>query len=305
VWLNDGNGFFSDTGQQLGRSGHGIDVGDLDGDGDPDLIISTHLDSAPSRVYLNDGNAVFQELEGVFAVNIGYSVHLLDIDGDGDLDAVGGAADAATVYLNDGTGHFSASEIVTPPTNVWGDLDSDGDVDLLIKEDGVGYSVRLNDGQGNLSQHWNHADPEAMHIGDMALGDVDGDGDLDVVITNGHFQSTSHPALVFLNDGTGRFADSGQRLSAVRNAGVSLSDLDGDGDLDLVLADYMEPCQIWMNDGDGGFRDSGFRFGDNQFYRHVHLGDLDGDGDLDIFLATFGLGEGPNEIWFNAASNGN
>jgi hypothetical protein len=305
VWLNDGSGFFSDTGQQLGRHGHGIDVGDLDGDGDPDLIITTHLDSAPSRVYLNDGTAVFQELEGVFAVNIGYSVDLLDIDGDGDLDAVGGAADAANVYLNDGTGHFSAAGISTPPTIVGGDLDSDGDVDLVIKQEGVGYSVRLNDGIGNLSQHWSHPDPEAMDLGDMALGDLDGDGDLDLVITNGHFQSTSHPASVFLNDGTGRFADSGQRLSAVRNAGVSLGDLDGDGDLDLVLADYMEPCQIWVNDGGGGFSDSGFRFGDDQFYRHVHLGDLDRDGDLDIFLATFGMGQGPNEIWFNSASNGN
>jgi Tol biopolymer transport system component len=86
VWLNDGSGFFSDTGQQLGRFGHGIDVGDLDGDGDPDVVITTHVDSAPSRVYLNDGNAIFQELEGVFEVNIGYSVDLLDIDGDGDLD---------------------------------------------------------------------------------------------------------------------------------------------------------------------------------------------------------------------------
>jgi Tol biopolymer transport system component len=305
VWLNDGSGFFTDTGQQLGKYGHGIDVGDLDGDGDPDLIISTHRDSAPSRVYLNDGHAVFQELEGAFEVNIGYSVDLLDIDGDGDLDAAGGAVEAAHVYLNDGTGRFSASEISTPPTNVWGDLDSDGDVDLVIKEENVGYSVRLNDGTGNLSQHWSHPDPEAMDLGDMALGDLDGDGDLDLVITNGHFQSTSHPALVFVNDGTGRFADSGQRLSAVRNGGVGLGDLDGDGDLDLVLADYMEPCQIWLNDGGGGFRDSGFRFGDDQLYRHVHLGDLDGDGDLDVLLATFGTNQGPNEIWFNSANSGN
>jgi hypothetical protein len=138
-----------------------------------------------------------------------------------------------------------------------------------------------------------------MRLGDIALGDVDHDGDLDAIITNGHFQSASYPAMVFINDGTGQFMDSGQRLSAVRNAGVALGDLDADGDLDLVLADYMEPCQIWLNDGNGQFTDSNVRVGGDQFYRHVHLGDLDGDRDLDIFLATFGMNEGPNEIWFN------
>ncbi len=304
VWLNDGGGFFADSGQQLGKYGHGVNVGDLDGDGDPDLLINTHQDSAPSRVYLNDGQAIFQELEGAFEANIGFDVHLFDLDGDGDLDAVGEAAYAANVYVNDGTGAFSASETAFPLTTVWGDLDADGDVDVLVKENGAGYAVHLNDGLGHFAQQWNHADGEVMDSGDMALGDVDTDGDLDAVITNGHFQSTSHPAMIFINDGRGRFTDSGQRLSAVKNAGVGLGDLDGDGDPDLVLTDYMEPCQIWLNDGSGQFTDSGFRFGDDQFYRHVHLGDLDGDGDWDIFLATFGMGKGPNEIWFNTTPRG-
>jgi Tol biopolymer transport system component len=299
VWLNDGNGTFTDTGQQMGKFGHGVDVGDLDGDSDLDVIISTHTDSAVTRVYLNDGSAMFQELEDAFNTNLGFSVELLDIDGDGDLDAVGEDTSATNVYLNDGMGYFALSQISFPLTTIWGDLDVDGDMDVFIKEEGVGYSIQTNDGTGNFNQYWNHADATAMLLGDVALADVDNDGDLDAIITNGHFQSTSFPALVFFNDGTGQFIDSGQQLSAVRNAGVSLGDLDRDGDLDLVLSDYMEPNQIWLNDGAGQFVDSGFRFGGDQFYRHIHLGDLDIDGDIDIFLATFGTTSGSNEIWFN------
>ena len=119
------------------------------------------------------------------------------------LDAVGEAAHAAEVYLNDGTGAFGANEIGFPLTTVWGDLDGDGDVDVLVKENGVGYAVHLNDGIGNFYQHWNHPDERAMNLGDLVLGDLDNDGDLDAVVTNGHFQSTSYPAMVFINDAGG------------------------------------------------------------------------------------------------------
>lgn len=299
VWLNDGHGLFTDTGQQLGSYRHGIDVGDVDGDGDPDVVISTHQDDQTTRVYLNDANAVFAELAGAFETNIGFSVELLDLDGDGDLDAVGDGQTATHIYLNNGVGYFSPSDVALPLAAVWGDVDSDGDVDAFIKQDGVGYSVHLNDGRGNFSQEWDFEDDTAMRLGDMTLGDVDRDGDLDAIITNGHFQTTSYPALVLLNNGTGQFTDSGQRLSAVTNAGLALDDLDGDSDLDLVMTNYMEPCQIWLNNGSGRFEDSGIRFGDDELYRHVHSGDLDGDGDIDIFLATFGMDRGPNEVWFN------
>jgi hypothetical protein len=300
VWLNDGSGHFSATDQPLIPQGHGIDVGDLDGDGDLDVFITRHDDTQPSKVYLNDGHAVFQESDQGFSENAGYRVCLADIDGDGDLDALGEDSTRDTsVYLNDGGGHFTLGEKTFPANSVWGDLDSDGDVDLFFKEDGVGCASMLNDGSGNFTRHWAYPDTTIMIHGDTGLGDVDNDGDLDAIVTNGDRRFTAHPTLVFLNDGSGQFTDSGQRLSALNNASVNLGDLNGDGYLDLVFTNFEEPNQIWLNDGTGQFIDSGLRFGVGEFYRHAHLGDLDQDGDLDIFLATFGIDRGPNEIWFN------
>jgi Tol biopolymer transport system component len=303
VWLNDGSGTFSDSGQNLMQYGHGIDLGDLDGDGDLDLFLTSHSAYRPSKVYLNDGRARFQD-SGQDYMDVGYRLDLADLDGDGDFDALCENVEATSIYLNDGAGHFapagsSGIQGPFPPSTIGGDLDGDGDVDLFVKEEGIGYQVLVNDGAGSFSEGWFHADTTAMAIGDAGLGDVDGDGDLDAVVTNGHFQTTGYPALVLINDGRGRFSDSGQRLPAVRNGKPSFGDLDGDGDLDLVLTDYEQPNQIWLNDAQGQFADSGFRFGGGEFYRHAHLADLDGDGDLDIFLATFGLTRGPNEIWFN------
>ncbi|MBN2045093.1 MAG: VCBS repeat-containing protein [Anaerolineales bacterium] len=299
VWLNDGSGFLFDSGQEFGSHGHGVDVGDVDNDGDLDIVLTTH-EFVPTRVYLNDGGGTYDELEGAFEETTGHSVDLYDLDGDSDLDAVGEIGTGSTrIFWNDGGGKFTASDISFPRTTTWGDLDGDGDIDLLLKENKVGYSVHLNDSQGSFSQYSKLADPQAMNIGGMTLGDIDHDGDLDAVVTNGFHRMDSYPGMVLLNDGTGKLADSGQRLDPVTDAGVSLGDLDNDGDLDLVLTDYLNPCQIWLNDGSGAFQDSGFRFGSGQFYTHALLGDLDGDDDLDIFLSTFGMDQGPNEIWFN------
>jgi putative intracellular protease/amidase len=306
VWLNDGSGYFVDSGQQLTQQGHGVSLGDLDSDGDLDLLMTCHQFSRPSRVYLNDGNAVFHDSGQDFgdARLSGNAANLADVDGDGDLDAIILYYEQGhRIYLNDGDGWFTPSEITFPDNSVWGDLDSDGDVDVFVKQDGAGYKTMLNDGSGVFFEAWAYEDTPAMSLGDVALVDVDNDGDLDAIATNGDYRSTGHPAQVFLNDGAGQFTDSGQRLSAVRNASVNLGDLNGDGYLDIVFTDFERPNQIWINDGSGQYNDSGFRFGHDQFYRHAHLGDLDQDGDLDIFVATFGIDRGPNEIWFNTRAS--
>lgn len=304
VWLNDGAGSFTDAQQSLTQQGHGVGIGDLDGDGDLDLLIAcASLDGShrPSVVYLNDGKANFsagQNLEDrSLSAN---SVDLIDINGDGHLDACVQYYELPyRVYLNDGKGTFNEGDIafLEDMELAWGDLDSDGDVDVFAKELGKGYKALLNDGTGRFKDHWQMPDSTVDYgYRSVALGDIDSDGDLDAFVTNGS-REAGYSTLALLNDGSGGFTDNGQNLPAVIKAWVELGDLNGDKQLDVFMAIIRQPHQVWINDGKGHFSDSALRLEGDSGTRGCTLGDLDKDGDLDIFVASF-FG-GSNAVWFN------
>lgn len=102
--------------------------------------------------------------------------------------------------------------------------------------------------------------------GKIALGDLDGDGDLDPFVSN---VAPSPNNKIWLNDGLGRFLDSGQSLGDADGYGIALGDLDGDGDLDVWINNELEPNKVWFNDHPC----------------FVLCGDCDGDGDIDILDA--------------------
>ena len=133
----------------------------------------------------------------------------------------------------------------------------------------------------------------------VTLGDVDGDGDLDAFVANGHTDDTGEKNTIWLNDGTGHFADTGQRLgdpccNSNDSRAVSLGDLDNDGDLDAFVGNYNGYNAVWVNDGKGNFVTSGQRLTREQGTNSrpamhsvaVALGDLDADGDLDAFVGN-------------------
>ena len=140
-----------------------------------------------------------------------------------------------------------------------------------------------------------------------ALGDLDGDGDLDAFIGNTDYYGNPENTI-WLNDGNGLLADSGQRLGSSFTWSLALGDLDGDGDLDAFAANSEvwdpQPNKVWLNDGYGHYTDNGQILG-NSVSRAVALGDLDGDGDLDAFVANGDPGHGggePNAVWLNNGS---
>ncbi|MCP4726408.1 MAG: hypothetical protein GY863_15290 [bacterium] len=300
VLINDGKGNFSDSGQKITQEGHGVELGDLDSDGDLDFIMTCASEEKKTKIYFNDGKGNFHDsLQDLGDLELsGNSVELIDFDADGDLDVfIVYYQHPNKIYLNDGKGIYSASttEFADNLELAWEDLDSDGDVDIFVKDLTIGYKTMLNDGKGNFTDHW-QKDDEASSGHSAALGDLDKDGDLDAIIVNGD-NSGSHPTLVYMNDGTGRFTDSGQRLPETKWGCVSLGDLNNDGNLDAFVSNFGPANMAWIGDGKGNLFDSGLRHNENTLNSKCTLSDLDNDGDLDVLVATFI--NGPNEIWFN------
>lgn len=153
IYKNNGDGFFSDISAGLeALSEGGLDWGDYDNDGDLDLAMvgNTHTTGFFTKIYTNNGNDTFSELQNDF-VGYRYSdVNWGDLDNDGDLDLLvsgytgSGNSTDAKFYFNNGPQagggwNFSTVDFVVNFTSSvhkgsrleWGDYDNDGDLDLL------------------------------------------------------------------------------------------------------------------------------------------------------------------------------
>lgn len=318
VWLNQG-------GAQGGEAGEfaavpldlgpilGFAVGDLDGDGDKDLMVRQQ----GHRVWLNQGGAQ-GGAEGTFSPGqaIGHggeAATLFDADLDADLDVVFGGDPApwpAQLWINQGGAQGGAPATYSP--GAWlpgrypyrieaGDLDGDGDQDLVMAEGPV-VSPMFNQGGaqgGVVGQFLPGADD---YLGDeIALGDLDQDGDLDLVAAG---QSV---VLASLNDGAGNFGSTVTLLNDYYSVpGVTLADMDGDSRPDVVLngssGEGRGFFSLWFNRGGQTFEHSGqclatgeSRFDSQRATEDVAIGDVDGDGDRDVLSLT---GQGVR-VWFN------
>jgi hypothetical protein len=251
---------------------------------------------------------------------------LADLDGDGDLDVIlhnvrteseftafGGAG----LWINQGDGQFVHTRLEEGGgwASAAGDVDRDGDVDLAIL---TGWPLRwiLNQGgaQGGQAGEFRvnnvvGAPERHNQFGSVLLGDLNNDGQVDGVVvgccgriwTLDPDDDTPNISWRWINewDSTGGLAPpyNTSILSALDGLAMrsaALGDLDGDGDLDALIAGRRQAA-MWWNDGQAAFTRSSQRFRYSK--RHgLAIGDFNGDGRPDIFAAAYSSGY---RVWFN------
>ena len=251
-----------------------------------------------------------------FPVQVEYTNYIAvgDIDSDGDLDicfANGqGYSSLGTllkprIYINGGTGIFT-DQTDTRAAGItgcfrsaeFGDVDLDGDLDLLLGQDYNRQMLLLmNNGSGVFTNETAGRIPTLnTSTARATFGDVDADGDLDIALCNsgasGRF-GTGQPRL-YINDGSARFTDvTATRLpqgNVSQQMDVLFLDADGDFDLDLFLATRAttpNQSRLWINNGAGTFSNLGNFPNDATAYAY-DAGDIDGDGDLDLLGTNAG-----------------
>jgi hypothetical protein len=314
LYLNNGGGAFTlvDNTPFTGVSGPSAEFGDVDKDGDLDLILTGYNDPKGriAEMYLNNGSGTYALAEGTLpfvGVNDG-DVTIVDLDGDGDLDVtISGHSTAdgrvAEVYKNDGTGGFtklaSSTFLAFKEGDVdFADVDGDGDLDLLATGDDGSDPVEstklfINDGTGGFTED---ATASALFTdlkdSDADFADVDGDGDQDLLI-NGRFGNSDRVAELYLNDGTGRFTLGASQPFIGGNAGtVDFFDADNDGDMDVLISGFennspSRNTRLYGNDGNGNFKAQTSETFTGVNNSDIAVGDVNGDGYKDIIITGY------------------
>ena len=234
----------------------GLAAGDYDADGDIDLYVVRGLEDA-NVLLQNQGDGTYLDVAvdvGLAFVSKGSGPAFADIDGDGDLDLFIGSVDDYPYYLM---------------------RNDDGSFTDITESSGLSVSLLY---------------PSIS----ATFADYDGDGYVDLFLTHWNTFGDSDDELLWRNNGDGTFQNVTVQVGladpshpVILSLTHNLSDLDQDGDLDLLIAADFNSSQVFMNNGDGTFTittDTDVVTDDNGMGASV--GDYDNDGDMDWFVTS-------------------
>lgn len=289
--------------------------GDLDNDGDMDLIhsgLGTDINGLATRasIFLNDGAGNFTLEEQNFnSFSSTEGLVLSDLDNDGDLDIIITASNRTDFYRNDGQAQF----VYDPNTPfspsffgdlIAGDVDGDGDNDVIqFGKEGSGSSdpyfalLFLNDGSGAFTQSQNITFEPFEYL-NLAFIDLEDDGDLDI-LSFGGTENNEAQVAIFENDGSGNYSIySDSNIAPHKAEEISVGDIDNDGDADVLISgeidDFVPKTTLYINNGNGQFSELINTPFPDIFASSNAFTDLDNDNDLDVLLIGSMAGGDPN-----------
>jgi len=272
------------------RGANSLDVGDVDNDGDVDLVAALRGAGA-IHWYTNDGTGEFSTPRSIDdQLANAEDVVLVDLNEDGWLDVggLGQANGSIRIYTShDQAARFlerSIAKADVPDTILVTDLDNDGRIDVAWssnENDRIEYALRREDGEFTPK---NKIPYYGGSSATLAAADFDADGDLDIVAASNRRGILSW----FENGGDARFVR--EHVIANFNGPTGLADvgdLDGDRIIDIVVPvqnrDVLVAC---VNRGDGTFTRSEVPMSPGTRPIAVLITDIDGDGDSDLAVGS-------------------
>ena len=303
LYKNNGFGIFT---EELGTPFDPVAVSaiafeDIDGDNDPDLIItgSNSTNNRIAKLYTNNGSGSFTEVPNTSLLGVRFgSVSFADIDGDNDQDLfISGQSSnglRSKLYTNNGSGVFTLVT-GTPFKGVYrnsckfADIDGDNDLDLILTGSNSTNWTKLytNDGTGTFTEIVNTPFIAVEHSS-VSFEDVDNDNDPDLLIT-GLTNSYKPITKLYSNNGQGVFMEvTGTPFDGVNYSDIEFADVDGDNDQDVLITGKnsanLPTTTLYTNNGIGVFTETSDAVFIDISNGAIAFSDIDGDNDQDVLI---------------------